>query len=252
MPADVLLYGIIALGLVFWLRSILGTRHGDEPSQTNFRVPPEHNNPQNSGDVFGAQKGPETYAAAASEASLSDGLERNMSLNDGALTGLRMIREKDKAFDVPFFLRAAQDAFVFIVEAFSEGDRDTLKTLLSDKVYAGFAAALDERETKEQSSELEIHAVRKVEVLDAWIKDKMAYITIRFVADETRVLRDKDGDLIYGNPDRVSETIDIWTFGRAIKSRNPAWIVYETRDEDAVDSVHKTVPDADDAEVSDE
>ena len=30
MTADLLVYALVAAGLVFWLRSILGTRHGDE------------------------------------------------------------------------------------------------------------------------------------------------------------------------------------------------------------------------------
>lgn len=245
MPADILLYAIIAIGLVFWLRSILGTTHGDEPNQTNFRVPPEQQNNSSSNDAFAGAPASNPYTAAVTEANLSDGLERNMSLNDGALSGLGQIRDKDRTFDIPFFMKAAQDAFVFIVEAYSQGDRETLKNLLSENVYAGFASALDDREKKKYTSELEIHAVRKIEAQDAWVKDKMAYVTIRFVADETRVLRDESDQIIQGNPDRVSETIDIWTFGREIKSRNPAWVVYETRDEDAADSEHKTVPDTD-------
>jgi predicted lipid-binding transport protein (Tim44 family) len=76
------------------------------------------------------------------------------------------------------------------------------------------------------------------------MQGRMSYITVRFVADETNVLFDRDGKVAHGNPDRVTETIDIWTFGRDVKSRSPAWLVYETRDENAAGQDHKTVPDA--------
>ena len=35
MSADILLYALVAAGLVFWLRNILGTRHGDERQRSN-------------------------------------------------------------------------------------------------------------------------------------------------------------------------------------------------------------------------
>lgn len=41
----------------------------------------------------------------------------------------------------------------------------------------------------------------------------------------------------------MTETIDIWTFTRNIKSRDPAWRLVATRDQDAAEDDHKTVPD---------
>ena len=41
MPADLIVYALVAAGLVFWLRSILGTRHGDEQERPNPYVQPE-------------------------------------------------------------------------------------------------------------------------------------------------------------------------------------------------------------------
>lgn len=256
MPADILLYAVIAAGLVFWLRSILGTRHGDERGPSNFNISIDKaadqkadQNKANNTAFTDTQTAPPGFDDPLAEASMTKSLERNMSVNDTALPGLKTIHDKDRAFDLPFFMKAVQDAFIFIVEAFSEGDKDTLKDLLSENVYKGFEGAIDDRKAKGYESELEIHSVRKIELINAWTQGKMAYMTIRFVADETRVLRDSEGTVLQGNPDRITETIDIWTFGRQIKSKNPAWILYETRDEDAADSEFKTVPDHDDAKV---
>ena len=40
MPADIVIYAVVAVGLILWLRSILGTRHGNERSRPNpFMAP---------------------------------------------------------------------------------------------------------------------------------------------------------------------------------------------------------------------
>ncbi|HRC27077.1 MAG TPA: hypothetical protein PKX87_06575, partial [Alphaproteobacteria bacterium] len=42
---DLILYAAIAVGLVFWLRSVLGTRHGDERQRPNPFAPPSDSSP---------------------------------------------------------------------------------------------------------------------------------------------------------------------------------------------------------------
>ena len=91
---------------------------------------------------------------------------------------------------------------------------------------------------------MEIHAIRRAEITNAWLAGRTAFVTVRIVADETNLLKDKDGALLHGHPDRVTETIDIWTFSRDVRSRNPGWFLCETKDEDAAATDHKTVPDS--------
>ena len=88
------------------------------------------------------------------------------------------------------------------------------------------------------------HAVRRVEITDARLNGKYASITVRFTADETYVMRAGDGTVTLGNPDRVSEAVDIWTFSRDLRARSPAWLVSETRDADHGDSANLAIPDS--------
>ncbi|MBU0800709.1 MAG: TIM44-like domain-containing protein, partial [Alphaproteobacteria bacterium] len=94
------------------------------------------------------------------------------------------------------------------------------------------------------SASVEIHAVRKVEVVEARLEGRMAFVTVKFVADETSVLKDADGKFLSGHPDRVTETIDIWTFGRDVRGRDPVWAVYETREGAGDTQAGSTVPDS--------
>lgn len=243
MPADLLIYAIVAAGLVFWLRNILGTRHGDERDRPNpFSRPPE--------DVKNATKAVSgTPAGAIGIAGPDSGqsapaLDRNMAIVANAEAGLLDIGRADRSFQTVDFLRGAQDAFVMIVEAFARGDRDALKPLLTESVFKAFAGVITERETTGQKAHVEIHAIRKAEITDARLDRRDALVTVRFVADETNVLRDSTDLLLHGNPDRITETIDVWTFIRDTKSREPGWLLVETSDEDAAQQNHKTVPDA--------
>ncbi len=242
MPADILIYAVVAAGLVFWLRSLLGTKTGNERERPNpFTSAP---------DSMKKQAAPEMAAAAGAvpgqEGDMNAGLERNMSIeNATAERGLVEIAQADRNFDLSHFLGGAQDAFIMIIESFAAGDKETLEGLLSEPVFNAFNGVIDERARKGEKASVEIHSIRKTEVMNAWIADKMMFITVRFTADETSIVRDADDKVIFGDPERVTETIDVWTFGRSVRSRDPAWLLYETREDEADEVSGSTVPEAD-------
>ena len=243
MAAELVIYGLVAAGLVFWLRSILGTRNGDERQRPNPFTQAQQ-----------ADKKPLPVPGREGEAAAgmlpgyydqtAETLERNMSIaGPGAEQGLVAIATADRDFSTPHFLRGAQDAFVMIVESFAKGDRETLRDLLDPAVYANFDAALRQRETAGETSSVEIHAIRRVEVMDAKLEGRLASITVKFVADETSVLRDRDSKLLSGHPDRVTETIDIWTFTRDVRGRDLSWLLSATREGEDDQQKGSTVPD---------
>ncbi len=236
MPADIILYALIAAGLVFWLRNILGTRHGDERERPN----PYVGAPERVGErgPDGAPVTGETEVTPQDRIiELAKTPTPTMSVdNKTAELGLLDIAKADKKFEIREFLTAAQDAFAYVVEAFAQGDRETLQGLLAPNVYEAFDTALKQRELDGQVMETEIRAIRKSQVLKARLEKRNAFITVRFVADEFSVTRDQDGDIIAGNPDKTTQMIDVWTFTRDIKSRDPRWLVCETRSDDPDDN----------------
>lgn len=250
MAADILIYAFVAAGLIFWLRNILGTQHGDEPRRPNpFTSNPEDNLNQASTKqilkkIHAEVKQPSGGQVDPSTPGLTEGLEKNMVILTAAEPGLREIARSDRNFSVAAFLKGAQDAFIIIVEAFAASDRETLKGLLSEPVHETFSAELDRREKEGEKASVEIHAVRRMEITDARIEHRTALITVRFTADETNVVRDRDDRLIFGSPDHVGETTDIWTFSRDLRSRDHIWYLHETRDENAAETPFKTAPDS--------
>ena len=54
-------------------------------------------------------------------------------------------------------------------------------------------------------------------------RDKAAQLTVRFVSQMISVTRDKAGTIVDGNPDKVADITDVWTFARDTSSRDPNW-----------------------------
>jgi len=242
LDATLILYALVAAGLVFWLRSILGTKHGDERERPNPFTAPVQDKQAKPAMADTAIKN-DVITLPLSEA--KPALPRNVTLSDEDVErSLMDIARADREFDFAHFAQGAQDAFVMVVEAFAAGDRDTLKNLLEPPVLAVFNRTMEEREQRGETMSTEIHAVRKMDVMSVQFDGRVAYVTVRFIADETCVIKDRDGKIISGDPDRITEMNDIWTFSRLVKNKDPIWLLHETRDGDVKED-HKTpVPDA--------
>lgn len=235
MPADLVIYALITAGLIFWLRSILGTKHGEErESPTPFLK-------GDSDSAEGSEKSSGGAVALIEELSEND--KGNMAITgQTAERGLVEIAGYEKSFDVYKFLQAAQDVFVFVVESFADGDRETLKDLLGPEVYSAFDSAITQREKAGETMETEISAIKRSEILEARLQGRTAFITVRFLAEEHSVTKDESGEIIHGHPDKVTQMRDIWIFSRDVKSSDPRWMVVETREDAGGDN--ETIPNS--------
>jgi predicted lipid-binding transport protein (Tim44 family) len=243
LDPTLILYALVAAGLVFWLRSILGTKTGEERERPNPFTAPVEPKAAARDSVTDPIIRDDIVTLPLDD--IKSALPRNVTLaNAGVEQGLTEIARADRSFDAARFAVNAQDAFVLIVEAFAAGERDTLRNLLEPQVYTAFEGVIKERETRGEKLSSEIHSVRKMEFMDVKFDGRLALVTIRFIADETCVVRDSDNVILSGDPDRITEMNDIWTFSRLVKNRDPIWLLHETRDGDVRED-HKTpVPDA--------
>ena len=251
IPADIIIYALIAGGLIFWLRSILGTRHGDERTRSNPFVTPgdknTENNPQQPAVHLNADEphvpAPDVYDPFQDESLFAD---------EDVRDDLKKVAQRDASFNPKTFLQNAEDAFIIIVEAFAAGDREELKPLLDKSVYEAFDRAISEREALGHKIINDIQAIRDVKIVKCATEGGMVYITVSLHVEETNVTRDADDKILSGNPNRTSEVIDIWTFGRKMRSKDPVWYLFETREgaAESGDTENLIVPDTGDGEKS--
>ena len=137
--------------------------------------------------------------------------------------GLDAIATQDSSFDPRHFISGARSAYEMIVLAFANGDRRSLKDLLSSEVYDSFETAIKDREKHEQKTETRFVSIDKAELVSAEARDRSAQLTVRFVSQMISVTRDKSGTIVDGNPDKVADITDVWTFARDTTSRDPNW-----------------------------
>lgn len=138
------------------------------------------------------------------------------------------IKKADSLFDPNEFLQGARTAYEMIVTAFADGDKKILKNLLSREVYEGFDRALNEREKAGHKQESTFVGIDKASIIDGAMKGRKANLTIKFVSQMISVTRDKTGTLVEGDPQKIREVTDIWTFMRDVGSRDPNWKLVAT------------------------
>jgi predicted lipid-binding transport protein (Tim44 family) len=212
-PVDLILFAMVAAFLVLRLRSVLGRR-------TGFERPPQ---PE-------AAAGPTPRALDLEPTAAAQIGEARQIVPDArspAGRALSRIREADPSFDPSGFLSGAEGAFRMIVEAFAAGDRETLRNLLSDDTFAGFEAAITEREQAGHRQRTEIRAVTEAAIETADLRGGTADVTVRFVSDQVNMTTDATGQIVAG-ADAVTELTDIWTFQRDLRSDDPTWRLVAT------------------------
>jgi predicted lipid-binding transport protein (Tim44 family) len=134
----------------------------------------------------------------------------------------------DPGFDPNHFLDGAKAAYEMVVMAFAQGDEATLNQLLGSDVYDGFQRAIRERETRGEKVESSLVGIDKADIIEAEVKNRTGYVTVKFVSELISVTRDAEGEVVEGDPKKVREVTDIWTFARDVSSKNPNWKLVAT------------------------
>jgi predicted lipid-binding transport protein (Tim44 family) len=225
------IFFLVAAVVIFYqLRNVLGRRTGHER-------PPF--------DPYAAGRRREKEPAAASDNIVSLPRRSPGEVEEGYAAidafapagtdlnkGLRAIRDADPTFDPKTFVEGAKMAYEMIVMAYADGDRKTLKNLLSREVYDGFVAAISDREKRSEKIQSSFVGIEKAEIVSAEMKGHDAHVTLRIVSELISATRDGAGAVIDGDPETVAEVKDVWTFARDTRSRDPNWKLVATEAED--------------------
>ncbi|ODT72714.1 MAG: hypothetical protein ABS75_02620 [Pelagibacterium sp. SCN 63-23] len=222
---------VVAVFVLFRLRSVLGTRTGNErPPIDRSRSTPTEKKAANEETVVplrprAAQPDLDDERRARK---LEAEIEQAAHGDEALANGLRSVAEADPGFTPKSFLDGAKQAYEMIVTAFAEGDRQTLRNLLEKDIYESFQRAIGEREAAGQTVDFTFVGLPKIEISEAEYDRKNILVTVRFHAEVVSATRDRDGNLVEGNADQVQVIADEWTFARNPKSRDPNWKVVTT------------------------
>ncbi len=236
MPDVFDIYTIIFLALAVFiflrLRSVLGQRTGRErPPYDPYTAPPRDVRPATEKVVTLPNRGtekPKTVDIAGKPSEPSERWKGIAEPGSALAGGLDAIAAADPSFDAKHFIAGARAAYEMIVTAFAQGDRRTLKNLLSREVCEGFETAITERETRGETMESRFVSIDNADMTAAELRGRAAQITVKFVSQLVSVTRDKAGNVVDGNAEKVTDVTDVWTFARDLSSRDPNWKLVAT------------------------
>jgi predicted lipid-binding transport protein (Tim44 family) len=225
------IFFLVAAVVIFYqLRNVLGRRTGNErpPFDPYSAGRAKEVDPASSDKVVSL---PRRKAGEAPDNSYV-AIDKMAPVGSDLNKGLRSIRDADPSFDPKSFVDGAKMAYEMIVMAYADGDRKTLKNLLSREVYEGFTAAIAEREKRSEKIQSSFVGIDKADIVAAEMKGGEAHITLRIVSELISATRDSAGSVIDGDPETVAEVKDVWTFARDTRSRDPNWKLVATEAED--------------------
>jgi predicted lipid-binding transport protein (Tim44 family) len=229
-----LLFLVLAVVIFIRLRNVLGRRTGNErPPFDPYSAPdkklpgaPKTNEPVVA--LPRGRSGPQVESSVPSVEDLEAKLGRHAPKDSPLARSLTALMRDDPGFDPNHFLDGSKAAYEMIVMSFAEGDEATLTQLLSSDVFEGFESAIREREQRGEKVQSNLVSIDKADIIETEVKNRTAYVTVKFVSNLISVTRDAEGDVVEGDPKKVREVTDIWTFAREVASKNPNWKLVAT------------------------
>ena len=184
---DILIFAAIAGFIIYRLRSVLGKRTG---FQKNISEPKPR------------------------ETKKQEDVQKIPSLMDNE-TKLEVVYKKVNNFNHREFLDGAKKAFEIIISSFNNGDKKTLKNLVSKDVYSAFEKAIDE---KTNNPESQFYSLIVEGIADAKVENDIISISVNFISEQ--MLNNDEGSIVKNK--------DTWTFEKAVNSSSPIWILTQT------------------------
>jgi predicted lipid-binding transport protein (Tim44 family) len=206
----------IAIFLILKLRSVLGTRDGFEKPP----VPLDEVRPRVRRDFEVIEGG--------ADRDITD----HVADGSDAARALSAMKQAEPSFAVTPFLEGARGAYEMILMAYERGDLDSIRDFLADDVEASFAEAIAAREAQGLTVEASFVGMKELALHDATFNrdSGMAEISVRFVGEQTYVVRNKAGEIVEGSPREIKKSKDVWTFARHMGSDDPNWQLVATGD----------------------
>ena len=97
------------------------------------------------------------------------------------------------------------------------------KNLLND-----FLEVIDERKKKQLKYETTFIGVKSSKILEFKKIENIYKVTVNFVSEIITCVKDKNNQIIEGNPDTIKTVNDVWKFSKNMWSQDPTWYLVET------------------------
>ena len=140
------------------------------------------------------------------------------------------IKETFDKNDQKEFLNGAKIAYETIITDFSDNDNKitSSKPLLNREIYDQFNEALKERSKRGHYAEITFIGINSAIIKEHKKIDKILNVTVDFIAEVITCVKDKNKNIISGDPEKIKKIYDTWVFSRDMTSANPNWQLVDT------------------------
>jgi predicted lipid-binding transport protein (Tim44 family) len=218
------IFALVALFVAYKLRSVLGMRQDSERPPGGLLAPLRRVPAPPTAPVAE----PDGAASALAPPPAADRWKGVAESDPAVWSGLDAIAAADRSFSPQAFLSGARVAYDMVVHAFAAGDSATLRNLMTPEAFANFDNAIQSRAAAGQTMTTTVVSIDDATIGGAQLVGPMAQLSVRFTAKLATVTRDAQGAVVDGSPSAVADHIDLWTFARDIRSRNPNWMLTAT------------------------
>ena len=202
---DIIIFAIIAIFLVYRLKSILG--QNSDGNEQNNKI-----------DI-----GEKNFSNVVKLDSQQSDIKENKTNKD-------TIYKDDPTFNEKEFLKGAQNFFEMVIDSFVKGDLKNIEMYIDDKLIKNFKLVIDERLQDEESLKIDIIKMVSINIKDVKKLKNFLRISVLFETEQIKVLKDKKGKIIDGDQKKSILVKDLWTFEKKIQSKDLNWILVETSD----------------------
>ncbi|OCC01040.1 calcium-binding protein [Labrys sp. WJW] len=217
----------LAVFVIFKLRSVLGERTGAEPP--TFEGLRRDAQPASRDDRSANPPQRDAESPIETQAPMPGFRWEGFAEKDTPLAaGFDAIAVVDPSFQPQSFVPGAKAAYEMIVTAFNNGDRKTLKNLLSRENFDAFSQDITEREARGETVQANFVSIDKADIVAAGVKGRVAELTVSFVSQMISATKDRNGAVVDGSVDQVATVTDTWTFARDTSTKDPNWRLVAT------------------------
>ena len=149
-----------------------------------------------------------------------DNVLKNVKANN-----LKKVNENFDEVAQKEFLNGAKIAYETIITDFSDNDNKITnsKPLLNNDIYNQFSDALKERSAKGHYAEITFIGINSANIKEHKKIGQILNVTVDFIAEIITCIKDKDKNIISGDPQKIKKIYDTWVFSRDTTSTNPNW-----------------------------
>ena len=123
------------------------------------------------------------------------------------------------------FIKGAKIAYETVITDFSDNDNKitTSRPILNNEIYNQFNEALKERSSRGHYAEITFIGVNSAKIKEHKKIGKILNVTVDFIAEVITCIKDKDKNIVSGDPEKIKKIYDTWVFSRDTTSSNPNW-----------------------------